>query len=1155
MQTIFQLLLFFIIFIPLQAQELEKVKLQLQWKYQFQFAGFLVAKERGFYKDVGLDVDILEYHNTNSMQELMDGKIDYAINNSIIVYKDKKLQDVTLLATYFQRSPLVIIAQPEIKSAQGLMGKTIMMSKNNLYNSSLSTLLDYFSINTKNTHFIAPSFNINDFISKKVDAITAFKSNEVFELNQKKVPYNIIDPVEYGFSTNAINLFSSYKKVKNNPEQIKRFLSATKKGWVYALKHIDATAHMIHQKYQKKKSFALLQYEGHVTKQLMLPNMYEVGEINEAFITKTYKQLLLANKLEKNQDKSHLFFKEQSTKQTNALQLTQKEKKWILAHPVVTYSEVNWKPLSIIKDGNMDGIMGDYLKYISKKAGLTFKYIPASSWPDVLKKFRKKEIDMVPGIGSSPQETAFGLVSQTYSKYPMAIVTDNRYSFLDSLKAFQGKSIAVPKHYTSYNFIKNRYPEIKVIPTDSIEEALLQVASKRADAFVGHLATSLYYLAKLNLNQLKISGTTSFQFEHHYLVQHKYPELLSIINKTLKAMSQKEKDTIKANWIHTKMEQKLETSTIVEILGVVLILTLFFSYRQFLLQRHNKVLRDLQERIDLALTSSDSGVWDWDLVDNSVYLSPQWKKMLGYDENELPNKLSTWKERVHPEDIQRVIKEITLAQQNKIPYKEMTYRLRKKDGSYIWILSKSTTHYDTHHKPLRTVGIHIDITQRKLDEEKLLEQKSLLDYQAHHDALTNLPNRILFNDRLTQAIQGAKRERSKVALLFIDLDHFKKINDSLGHEVGDQVLIEVSQRLKKNIRAIDTLSRLGGDEFTVVVGDLKNAQDASILAKKMLETLSQPLLIDKHTLDISTSIGISLYPDDGDSCENLLKYSDAAMYKAKDEGRNNFQFYSSEMTQLAFQRVIMETNLREALQKEEFVVYYQPQVDGKSGTIIGMEALVRWQHPTMGFLSPDVFLPVARESGLLLKIDNFVMKTAMQQLSQWYQNGLQPGVLALNLSVKQLEKKAFIPSLKKMLEETKVQTQWLELEVTEGQIMLNPQKAITILQEISNLGIELAVDDFGTGYSSLSYLKKLPINKLKIDKSFVDGLPYDEEDIAISKAIIALAKSLNLKIIAEGVEEKEQKEFLVKNGCQYIQGYYYHKPMDAKSIENILRNQ
>ncbi len=685
-------------------------------------------------------------------------------------------------------------------------------------------------------------------------------------------------------------------------------------------------------------------------------------------------------------------------------------------------------------------------------------------------------------------------------------------------------------------------------------------------------------------------------------------------------------------------------------------------------------LKALKERMELALLGSNDGIWDWNIIDNSTYFSPRWKEMLGYSDNELANKFTSWEERVHPDDFEAVMSTVQKSIDGETEYFESVYRLRHKDGHWVWILDRGKAIYDEHGKAVRMLGTHTDITadkemqlkfiqqaqiienihdavistdlegiisswnsgsealleykademigkpiskiypqeeydvfkegvdllmqkgeyhadvrllkksnvviyanlslslfkdekgqpigmigyaqditERKKSEHKLLEQKNILDHQAHHDALTELPNRILFNDRLKQGIEKARRNRTNLALLFIDLDRFKQINDSLGHELGDKVLKVITLRLKDTIRKEDTLARLGGDEFTIIMEELAMAQDSSLLAQKILEALAQPVHIDGHTLYVSSSIGISLFPQDGRNAHNLLKYADTAMYKAKDEGRNNFQFYSAEMTELALERVAMEASLRQAIKNEEFIVYYQPQIDGAAEKIIGVEALVRWLHPSMGLVSPAKFIPLAEETGLIIEIDQLVMKTAMQQLHTWYKEGLEPGVLALNLAVKQLECDDFLQTLKSSMEMTGFKPEWLDLEVTEGQVMQKPEEAIVKLKQVSELGIGIAIDDFGTGYSSLSYLKRLPINKLKIDQSFVRDLPDNDDDVAIVKAIIALAKSLNLDLLGEGVETAAQKEFLLKNGCKNIQGYYYSRPMPSDEMKEYLK--
>ncbi len=456
-----------------------------------------------------------------------------------------------------------------------------------------------------------------------------------------------------------------------------------------------------------------------------------------------------------------------------------------------------------------------------------------------------------------------------------------------------------------------------------------------------------------------------------------------------------------------------------------------------------------------------------------------------------------------------------------------------------------------------TIGItrySQDVTQKKEIEDRLKEQTALLNFQAFHDKLTELPNRALFDDRLQQSITHAHRHNEKFSLLFIDLDNFKQINDTLGHHYGDEVLKIIAQRLSACIREEDTLSRLGGDEFTILVQNLETSESAAKIAQKIIDAMKPKLVIEEHELHISASIGISLYPKDSIIKHDLLKYADTAMYKAKEEGRNNYQFYSEDMTQLAFKKAAMEISLRKAIEEQQLIVYYQPQIDARDNSIIGLEALVRWQHPEMGLVMPDNFIALAEESGLIKELDNFVMYQAMTDVSQWYKEGLSPGVLSLNLSIKQLMSTDFIAVLKKTIRQTDFNIKWLELEITESQMMLDPMKSIEILQTLSRMGIEIAIDDFGTGYSSLAYLKRLPVNKLKIDQSFIHDLPYDDEDRAISKAVIALAQSLNLKIIAEGVENSEQVKYLLSNNCYYIQGHYYSKAITKKEMSAYLKN-
>ena len=480
-------------------------------------------------------------------------------------------------------------------------------------------------------------------------------------------------------------------------------------------------------------------------------------------------------------------------------------------------------------------------------------------------------------------------------------------------------------------------------------------------------------------------------------------------------------------------------------------------------------------------------------------------------------------------------------------------------GELMYLEVYKAPFYDEDGKIIGTVGAGRDITKLKkiqTDLEKSLkildEQRDQLEYQANHDTLTGLPNRVLFMDRLEQSINLAYRYKKHVAVLFIDLDHFKEINDSLGHEIGDKVLVEVSNRMKNKMRKSDTLSRLGGDEFCIILNDIENLDDVSDVIMNGMEVLKEPVIIGPNTLYVRMSVGISLYPNDGDRASILLKNADAAMYKAKSDGRNTYSFYDEAMTERAFERIFLETALREALDKDEFVVYFQPQMNAEEERLVGMEALVRWQHPTMGLVPPDKFIPLAEITGMIIQLDRIVMTKAMTQFNKWYKDGLNPGKLAMNLAIKQIEEEDFIDFVEALLKKQDYMSKNIEFEVTESQIMNNPNNSIKVLQKLHDLGVSIAIDDFGTGYSSLAYLKRLPITKLKIDRSFVKDLPSDAEDTAISKTIISLCENLNLKVIAEGVETNEQKEFFIENGCKFIQGYFYSHPLPAEEMTEFL---
>jgi diguanylate cyclase (GGDEF)-like protein len=427
-----------------------------------------------------------------------------------------------------------------------------------------------------------------------------------------------------------------------------------------------------------------------------------------------------------------------------------------------------------------------------------------------------------------------------------------------------------------------------------------------------------------------------------------------------------------------------------------------------------------------------------------------------------------------------------------------------------------------------------------------------MSYLAQHDSVTDLPNRTLFNDRLTQAVALAHRHRQKLAVLFLDLDRFKHINDSLGHDIGDRLLQSVAQRLRGCVRDSDTVSRQGGDEFVILLCNVAHARDAAGCAEKILLTLSAPHQIDAHNLHVTASIGIVVYPDDGTNAETLMKHADFAMYHAKALGRNNYQFFESDMNLRALERQSLESGLRHALERQQLVLYYQPIVDLQTGAIRSAEALVRWRHPQRGLVTPAQFVPIAEESGFIVAIGRWVLREAAQQAQMWQDAQGSPMRVAINISTVELRDKDFISSLRAILIETQLAPHCLQLELTETFLMQDSKSIAAVLHTVKDMGVQLALDDFGTGYSSLIHLKRFPIDTLKIDQAFVREIATNADDATIVSAVITMGKSLHMRVVAEGVETREQFVYLKKLHCPEGQGHYFGLPVDAAEFTQLL---
>ncbi|MFH1080753.1 MAG: EAL domain-containing protein [Pseudomonadota bacterium] len=556
-------------------------------------------------------------------------------------------------------------------------------------------------------------------------------------------------------------------------------------------------------------------------------------------------------------------------------------------------------------------------------------------------------------------------------------------------------------------------------------------------------------------------------------------------------------------------------------------------------------IRESEERYRTILEEMEEWYFETDQAGSILFCNDIFAKGLGHSREELIG--GNLRNFGRPENTDIIYKSFHQIQKTGEPIRNIFHEFSRPDGSGTAFVEFSIfPRQDRKGKVSGFRGVGHDITERKRAEDRI-------QYLATHDVLTNLPNRLMFSQLLNHAIQAAHRYKRQLAVFFIDLDRFKIINDTLGHDAGDQLLQKIAARLRQSLRMVDIIARLGGDEFVILIEEVNDLEQVATVARNILSNAMKPMTIMGEECRVTASIGISSYPNDGVDEQSLMKNADIAMYFAKEEGKNNYQFYSKDIKHQSIERLTIETNLRQALQRNELSLHYQAKLDFKTGAITGVEALLRWQNPSLGSVTPMQLIPVAEETGLIVPIGRWVLKTACAQNVAWQHQGLPPVCMAVNLSLRQLTDGGLLEDIRTALEDSGMDSNLLELEITESMVMHNPKRMIKVLSKIKDMGVRLAIDDFGTGYSSLSQLKHFPVDTLKVDRSFIRNIPDNSGEKAITEAIIAMGKTLRLTVVAEGVETQEQMDFLKERSCDEMQGFYFSKPVLPEQFADLLR--
>lgn len=827
--------------------------------------------------------------------------------------------------------------------------------------------------------------------------------------------------------------------------------------------------------------------------------------------------------------------------------LTDEETKWLAKHPVIRVAlDPDWAPIEYRDmNGKFRGISIDYLTIIERKLGIKFEPLKDLTWQEAVEAVKNKQADMFVSVTNTLQRQRYAIFTEPYITIPIRIFARSDISYIGSIEHITDERVAVVNKYAIHDILLNQHPGLNLVPVNTPADGLQLLSDGDVDLFIGNLIIANYYIEKLDISNIREKGETKYSNKQAMAVRKDWPILANILQKSLDSIPKTEHQSIFSSWMSIKFEQKINAQYIWSIVLICLAVFLIILYWHRK-QASSKLLAE-QERTKEILKGTNAGTWHWNIETEELNINDRWAEIIGYTLEELsPVKISTWSSSLHPDDLIQATKELEKHFSHEIDYYDVEFRQKHKNGEWIWINARGkVVVWGDDDTPKRMTGTHLDITGRKNAEEKLL-------HQAHFDTLTDLPNRFLSLNRLSELISNAKRHNKKVGIFFLDLDDFKKINDTLGHDVGDKVLTEAAKRLQDSVRNEDIVGRLGGDEFIVLANELPDSKDASYIAKKLLNSFQEPFTHQDRELRLSVSIGISIYPEDGNNESELLKNADSAMYHSKREGRKTFSYFTDAMNEEISRRLLIEEQMHGAIERNEFTLCYQQKVNVKTGEAVGVEALLRWHNKKLGNISPEEFIPIAEHTGLIITLGKFVLNEALSTAAKWQSKYKDSFSMAINLSPSQFRDSGLVSYIEDVINKTGVNKHLIEFEITEGIFISDLTQVSDAMIALSDIGVSFAMDDFGTGYSSLNYLRKYPFKTLKIDRSFINDITYNKADMALVNAAIAMAHGLGLSVVAEGVETEAQLKLLNTHNCDLAQGYFISKPVTAEEITQLL---